>query len=395
MARKEVKATHIETTFLHRLRQVARNSANDDRGHYEAGGDASLWHVTLNENMGASTAGLAECDLVWLTEDLSGDDTLKDQDVYDPFNQFTHLASGDDAFAIEQGGMFFFVQPTDVAGGNLYRFTTTEVMGASTSNEASATITTLAGASAGTGLTVKDKNTVHIGLPSGILGYCQKVGADYHIVEVEQLLFHFTLTEDMGYTTSGEATATITTPGGASVGTGLKVHDGHDLYTSVPSTTKGLCLLAGGYYQIIEIYASNTHDIYRWTATANYASSAIVATVTDMDGTNSTASQSVKDPHALHAHLLSGAKGLAYKGSDGLYQIIEVENELIYRFEINGSWTSNTAPAKIGAIGAGAPTATGFTVQDPIGIFSGLTSGDNGICQYQSGYYYIIQSECP
>lgn len=68
-------------------------------------------------------------------------------------------------------------------------------------------------------------------------------------------------------------------------------------------------------------------------------------------------------------------------------------NIRLYRFTLNEAWASNAADADILEMD-GTDTTIDADVQDPLGIFSDLTTGDAGICIFQGGSYYAIQAPC-
>ena len=67
----------------------------------------------------------------------------------------------------------------------------------------------------------------------------------------------------------------------------------------------------------------------------------------------------------------------------------------LYRFTLNASLASGTADADILEMD-GTDTGIDATVRDPAGIFATLvTVGDDGLCLYQDGKYWVIQANCP
>ena len=65
-----------------------------------------------------------------------------------------------------------------------------------------------------------------------------------------------------------------------------------------------------------------------------------------------------------------------------------------WRFTLNEAWSSGVADADILEMD-GTDTTTDADVNDPLGIFADLGSGDAGICFLQGGAYWAIQAPCP
>jgi len=100
---------------------------------------ARLWRCTLNENMGATTAGQASADLL----QLDGTDTALDVTVKDPLSGCETAGNGDALFCFEQldmDGTRYFVVLCEAQVKTFARFTLDEAL-ATTDADCEATIT--------------------------------------------------------------------------------------------------------------------------------------------------------------------------------------------------------------------------------------------------------------
>lgn len=65
-----------------------------------------LYRFTLNENMGATTSGQADADLLL----LDGTDTGEDVDVLDPIGMFSGIVNGTNGYCILSSGVYYAIQ---------------------------------------------------------------------------------------------------------------------------------------------------------------------------------------------------------------------------------------------------------------------------------------------
>lgn len=116
------------------------------------------------------------------------------------------------------------------------------------------------------------------------------------------------------------------------------------------------------------------------------------------DGTALTAGASWQ-PVASSWEITTGGDILIAIGSDNIgTDIVRVlfngsGSSKFYRFTLNEPWTSGVADADILEMD-GTDTAIDDDVNDPLGIFDDMTTGDEGICFKQGGIYYAIQADC-
>jgi hypothetical protein len=104
-------------------------------------------------------------------------------------------------------------------------------------------------------------------------------------------------------------------------------------------------------------------------------------------------------PTAGQYYLTAGAGPYVVLGEDAIaanvFRVHRDDVARLYRFTLNASLASGTADADILEMD-GTDTGIDATVRDPAGIFATLvTVGDDGLCLYQDGKYYVIQANCP
>lgn len=104
-------------------------------------------------------------------------------------------------------------------------------------------------------------------------------------------------------------------------------------------------------------------------------------------------------PTPSQYYLTKGAGPYVVVGEDDIasnvFRVVRDDVARLYRFTLNASLASGTADADILEMD-GTDTGIDATVRDPAGIFATLvTVGDDGLCLYQDGKYYVIQANCP
>tara|TARA_R100000808_G_scaffold10526_1_gene27822 strand:- start:1506 stop:2237 length:732 start_codon:yes stop_codon:yes gene_type:complete len=93
-----------------------------------------------------------------------------------------------------------------------------------------------------------------------------------------------------------------------------------------------------------------------------------------------------------HARILYKEAGTG-TGKWGLVQFPGTGGATLWRFALTASLSSGSAGATIKNLDGDTVTGS-FTVRDPEGIFSTLTSGDTGLCLLSGDRYYVIQAGC-
>lgn len=300
-------------------------------------------------------------------------------------------------------------------------FTLTEDMGETESEHASATVVTHrywhTRQPEGT-ITVVDAAglfTRALSGASGVAVYDERRD-EYVIVECETKAgwIFGTLTEDMGESTSGEASATVSEFGGSQQDVqdpdpgdeGITVYDPQGLFARALNGAKFYAEYdaVADEYNLVE--CQTQAGWIRGTLTADMSSGSATVTVTDYGGSQQDVQDpgsglSVYDPSSLLSRAKSGAAFYAvYDAVDDKYNLVECQTQAGWiKFTLTADMASGSAAATVNDYGGSQQDVqnpgSSLTVYDTGGNFPYAKSGAKGLAIYDAidDQYRIVACE--
>lgn len=212
-------------------------------------------------------------------------------------------------------------------------------------------------------------------------------------------LFRFTLNANMA---ANKADADILELDGTDTDTDADVHDKAGLFTRALNGAKGLALLVGTEYHVIE--CETTAGAIHFVLTADMSESTATSTTTDYWGTQQDVQNpgnvTVHDDSGKFARALSGANGIAiYDAIEDNYKVVEceVESTMYYGLQVGALLTSDGANPidNLEAMNGQATTDNSITANN---VFS-WEADDNAptiiVWNVSDSDWDMIQVKCP